>query len=44
MCWNNWASTELVVATCAGGVEQKQADLFHMHLRVLLGLVGVMDQ
>lgn len=44
LCWNNTRTTQAVLCECARGLHEGQMPTFHMHLRVLLGLVGVVDR
>ncbi|CAM9266723.1 unnamed protein product [Scytosiphon promiscuus] len=43
LCWNNDVTTRAVLAECGRGLNEGQVVNFLMHLRVLVGLVGVVD-
>lgn len=44
LCWSNLRITETLLCECFRGLNECQMPTFDMHLRVLLGLVGVMDE
>lgn len=44
VCWNSPSVTDIVMTECAKGLQEKQVQMFYMHLRVLLGLSGITDQ